>query len=157
MDENRLIGKDNDLVWHLPNDLKHFKNLTAGHAIIMGRKTFESLGKPLPKRTNIIVTRNSDFKAEGCLVCNSIEEAIKLASEDPQPFIVGGAEIYKLALPLAHTMELTRVHGEYEGDTWFPEWEDKNWKLVSEESHQADEKHEVAYTFYRYKRETYNL
>jgi dihydrofolate reductase len=150
MGENRVIGKDNDLIWHMPNDLKHFKQLTSGHHIIMGRKTYESVGKPLPKRTNIIVTRDNNYKAEGCIVVNRIEDAIEIASGDEQPFITGGAEIYKLALPFAHTIELTLIHGTFEGDTFFPEFDEKNWKLESKEAHSADERNPFAYTFLRY-------
>ncbi len=98
---NRALGKDNDLIWHLPADLRRFKSLTRGHHVIMGRKTFESLGKPLPKRTNIIVSRNPDYRAEGCVVVNSLKKALEMAQSDPNPFILGGAEIYKQALSMA--------------------------------------------------------
>ena len=155
--ENGVIGKDNDLIWHLPNDLKHFKNLTKGHHIIMGRKTFESLPKALPHRTNIVITRQENYLAEGAIVVKNLEEALAAIENDNQPFIVGGAEIYKLALPYTHRLELTRVHGEFKGDTYFPEWDEKYWKLVAEESSQKDEKHDYAYTFLRYDRTTFSL
>jgi dihydrofolate reductase len=151
MDLNRVIGKDNDLIWHMPKDLKHFKELTSGHCIIMGRKTFESLGKPLPNRVNIVVTRDKDYRADGCIVVHSIEEAIRKAGDDPQPFITGGAEIYKLALPYAQTIELTLIHHRFEGDTHFPTFEGADWELAAKETHQADEKNPYPFDYLTYK------
>ncbi|HER39996.1 MAG TPA: dihydrofolate reductase, partial [Salinimicrobium catena] len=129
--ENNALGKDNDLVWHLPDDFKRFKQLTTGHHIIMGRKTFETFPKPLPNRTHIVITRKKDYQKEGAIVVNSLEEALELAKDDPQPFIIGGGEIYELALPETDKIELTRVHGTFEADAFFPEIDEENWELVS--------------------------
>ncbi|HSI91251.1 MAG TPA: dihydrofolate reductase, partial [Adhaeribacter sp.] len=132
MAENRVIGKNNQLIWHLPADLKHFKNLTTGHPIIMGRKTFESIGKPLPNRTNIIVTRQEDFSAEGCLVAHSLNEALMMAQQlDSDIFVIGGAEIYRQAMFLADTIYLTEVHHSFDGDTFFPEIDTVLWQETS--------------------------
>lgn len=150
MDLNRVIGKDNDLIWHMPKDLKHFKELTSGHHVIMGRKTYESMGKPLPKRTNIIVTRDKGYKADGCIVVHSIEEALKKAEGDAQPFITGGAEIYKLALPYAQTIELTLIHHHFEGDTFFPPFESDKWKLTARVENEADEKNPYNFDYLTY-------
>ena len=148
--QNGIIGKDNDLIWHLPDDLKHFKNLTKGHTIIMGRKTWESIGsKPLPKRRHIIITRNANYFASGAEVVTSVEAAIALAENDDQPFIVGGAEIYKLAMPFVKRLELTYVHHDFEGDTFFPEFDKNEWETTSEVRHEADEKHQWPFTFVR--------
>lgn len=152
MAENRVIGKDNDLIWHFPNDLKHFKQLTSGHHIIMGRKTFESVGRPLPNRTNIIITRQKNYQAEGCLVAENLDAALSLVKDDEQPFIVGGAQIYKLALEKAKTIELTLIHAEYDGDTFFPEFDTTVWKLARGEKKEADDKHAHPYEFLTYKK-----
>ncbi|MEJ4089515.1 dihydrofolate reductase [Galbibacter orientalis] len=149
--ENNALGKDNDLVWHLPDDFKRFKKLTTGHAIIMGRKTYESFPSPLPDRKHIIITRQKDYKpADGCIVVNNVEAAIKEATDDEQPFIIGGGEIYKLALPFSDKIELTRVHGTFEADAYFPEINTKDWELVSEEHHEKDEKHNYSFTYLTY-------
>ncbi len=150
--QNRVIGKDGDLVWHLPDDLKRFKKLTENHHIIMGRKTYESMGKPLPKRTNIVVTRNEDFEAEGCIVAHNLKDAILKAENDAQPFIIGGGKIYKQSLEFADTIELTLVHGEFEGDAFFPEISDENWELVEKEHHPKDEKHDYAFDYLTYRK-----
>lgn len=152
MAENRVIGKDNQLIWQFPNDLKHFKTLTSGHHVIMGRKTFESVGRPLPNRTNIIITRQADYTAKGCLIAHSIEEAIAMVKDDEQPFIVGGAEIYKQALDFADSIELTIIHGEYEGDSYFPDFDTDRWKLARGEKKEADAKHIHPYEFLTYKK-----
>ena len=150
--ENNVIGKYNDLIWHLPNDLKFFKKMTSGHTIIMGRKTFESVGRPLPKRTNIIITRDTDFNPEGCVVVHSLEDALaEAAKTDKNPFIVGGEQIYRLALPLTDVVYLTRVHHEFDGDRYFPEL-GKEWNEVENIPHSVDEKHSYAFTFKTYKR-----
>jgi dihydrofolate reductase len=117
--ENNALGKDGDLVWHLPDDFKRFKKLTTGHHIIMGRKTFESFPKPLPNRTHIVITRNRDYTKEGCIVVHNLEDALKIAEGDTQPFIIGGGEIYKLALNASEKIELTRVHDTFEADAFF--------------------------------------
>lgn len=150
--ENNALGKDNDLVWHLPDDFKRFKELTTGHHIIMGRKTFESFPKPLPNRTHVVITRKKNYKKEGAVVVNSLEEALELAKEDRQPYIIGGGEIYRLALPEADRIELTRVHGTFEADAFFPEIDENNWKLVSSTFHPKDERHQYAFTYLTYER-----
>src|SRR5277367_6069446 len=133
--ENHVIGKDNKLLWYLPNDLKHFKVITSGHTVIMGRKTFESVGKPLPKRRNIIITRQN-ITIEGCEVVNSIEAALSLAKDELEVFITGGAEIYKQSLHLTDRIYLTIVHKKFDGDSFFPEINKQEWKEVSREDHQ---------------------
>lgn len=145
--ENNAIGKDNELLWHLPADLKHFKNTTSGHTIIMGRKTYDSIGKPLPNRRNIVITRQKDLQIEGIEVVNSLEEAISLCENEDKVFIIGGAEIYKQALPLVHKIELTRVHQEFEANAFFPELDGETWKETWKEDHLPDEKNKFAYTF----------
>ncbi|MEJ8801695.1 dihydrofolate reductase [Pontibacter sp. H249] len=146
--ENNVIGKDNQLIWHLPADLKHFKQLTMGHPILMGRKTFESIGKPLPGRTSIIITRQEDYEAEGCIVAPSVQEAIQKAKElDEQVCIIGGAEIYKQALPLTDCIELTKIHHSFDGDTFFPDLNADDWEVIAEEKHEPDEKNKYNYTF----------
>ncbi len=145
--ENRVIGVNNTLPWRLPNDLKHFRRLTTGHAIVMGRKNYESIGKPLPERTNIVVTRNRDYRVDGCLIAHSLDEALRLAGGDPEIFVIGGAEIYREALPRADRLYLTQVHAVVEGDTFFPEIDLKDWKEIAREQHAADEKHAYAYSF----------
>jgi dihydrofolate reductase len=152
MSENRVIGRDNDLAWHLPDDLKRFKELTRGHHVIMGRKTFESVGKPLPGRTNIIVTNQKDYKAPGCIIVHTLKEAIQKAENDSQPYIIGGGKIYDQALPLCDTIELTHIHAHVEGDTYFPEVDTNKWQIVAKESHPADDKHEFAFDFLTYHR-----
>jgi dihydrofolate reductase len=151
-DENNVIGKDNQLIWHLPDDLKFFKKMTSGHAIIMGRNTYESVGKPLPKRTNIIITRDSNYTAEGCVIVHSLEDALEEAKKvDPDPFIVGGEQIYRLALGIANRVYLTRIHHQFEGDRHFPTLDDQ-WIEVESEFHEKDENHAHAFTFKTYKK-----
>jgi dihydrofolate reductase len=146
--ENNELGKDNDLLWHLPDDFKRFKKLTTGHYIIMGRKTFESFPKPLPNRTHLVITRNKNYKKEGAVVVHDMEEALKISKEDKQPYIIGGGEIYKLGLPFAHKIELTRVHGTFgDADTYFPEFSEERWKLISKEEHPKDERHNYSFTY----------
>ena len=149
---NGALGLNNELIWHLPADLKRFKNVTRGHHVIMGRKTFESLNKPLPNRTNIIITRNPAYQAEGCLIATSLQEAIQMAEEDPNPYILGGAEIYRQAIELAHALDLTLVHEAFEADAFFPEIDPELWELVSREDFEADEKNPHAYSFVRYEK-----
>ncbi len=151
--ENNAIGKDNKLIWHLSDDLKRFKSLTNGHHIIMGRKTFESFPKPLPNRTHIVITRQNDYKApEGVIVVNSLEDAISAAKSDPQPFIIGGGEIYKQALLIADKIELTRVHENFEADAFFPEIDTSTWKEISNTLHSKDENHNYEFSFLTYER-----
>lgn len=151
MSENRAIGRGNGLPWHLPDDLKHFKRLTTGHAVIMGRKTYDSMGRPLPDRRNIVVTRRADFQAEGVQVAHDINQAIALAGEG-EVFIIGGAEIYRAAMPYVARMYITLVHAEIEGDTFFPEYSPDDWQLVEQSDHPADEKHPHAMSFEVYER-----
>lgn len=150
--ENNALGKDNDLVWHLPHDFKRFKKLTSGHHIIMGRKTFDSFPQTLPNRTHVVITRRENYKKEGVIVVHSLERAIELTKEDPQPFVIGGGEIYKMSMDLVDRIELTRVHGSFEADTYFPEIDESKWKLVAEEFHKKDEKHKYAFTYLTYER-----
>lgn len=149
--ENHVIGNKNQLIWHLPNDLKRFKQLTSGHPIIMGRKTFESIGKPLPNRTNIVITRNKDWSSEGVLTVNSLEEAIQRGKEiHSDIFIIGGGNIYRQAMQRADALEVTEVHHEFEGDAFFPEINLEEWKEVFREKFPSDEKHAVDYSFVRF-------
>ncbi|WP_026935136.1 dihydrofolate reductase [Christiangramia echinicola] len=150
--ENNALGKDNDLVWHLPDDFKRFKRLTSGHYIIMGRKTFESFPKLLPNRTHVIITRKKDYSPEGTIVVNSLDEALRVSKLDEQPFIIGGGEIYKIGMEATDRIELTRVHGEFEADTYFPEIDEDNWKLIKEEFHEKDDKHDHSFTYLTYER-----
>ncbi|WP_158826400.1 dihydrofolate reductase [Mucilaginibacter lacusdianchii] len=144
--ENNAIGKNNQLLWHLPNDLKHFKDVTAGHSIIMGRKTFDSVGKPLPKRRNIIVTRQP-IKIEGCEVVSSIEDGLTLCKGEEEVFIGGGAEIYRQAMHLTNRIYLTIVHKNFEADTFFPELNPNEWTETSREKFEPDERNPFPYSF----------
>ena len=151
--ENRVIGKDNDLIWHLPDDLKHFKRHTAGKTIIMGRKTWDSLGgRPLPKRRHIVISRQADFNAEGCESVQSLEAALALVSGEAEAFIVGGAQIYELALPYLDILEITVVHAAFEGHAYFPDWDKEPFELTTSVHHLADENHEYSFTFETWKR-----
>jgi len=151
--ENGVIGKDNDLIWHLPKDMKFFKETTLEHHVIMGRKNFESIPhkyRPLPNRTNVVITRQSDYKAEGCVVVNSVEESLEIAKQngETEPFIIGGGQIYKIALEqnLVDRIYLTRIHHSFDGDTFFPELSE-DWKEVKREDCFADEKNKYDYSF----------
>ncbi|NHF60966.1 dihydrofolate reductase [Flavobacteriaceae bacterium TP-CH-4] len=153
--ENNALGKDNDLIWHLPDDFKYFKNRTTGHPIIMGRKTFESFPRPLPNRKHIIITRDKDYIVdfENCSVVHSVEEAIHSVKNEGLAFIIGGGEIYKQGEPFAHTIELTRVHAHFEeADTFFPEIDGTVWELKSEKFHPKDERHAYDFTLMIYER-----
>ncbi|MFO7701650.1 dihydrofolate reductase [Psychroflexus maritimus] len=150
--EGNELGKDNDLVWHLPDDFKRFKSLTTGHYIIMGRKTFDSFPKPLPNRTHLIISRNTNYSPEGGKVVYSLNQAIDEAKADENPYIIGGGQIYKQAMSLADAIELTRVHGSFEADTFFPEIDRSVWKLVNSEFHPKDDKHNYAFTYERYEK-----
>lgn len=145
--ENNALGKENKLLWHLPDDFKHFKELTTGHYIILGRKTFESFPKPLPNRTHIIITRNEKYQANGCIVVHSLEQAINQIPKNEDVFIIGGAEIYHQSLYLSDRIELTRVHANFEADAFFPEIDKDVWQLVSSLYHPKDEKHLIDFTF----------
>lgn len=145
--ENNAIGKDNQLLWHLPADLKHFKQITTGHTIIMGRKTYDSIGRPLPNRRNIVITRSQGLEIPGIEVVNHLDEAVGLCSNEAEVFIIGGAEIYKLALARTNRIYLTRVHKSYDADAFFPEIDTNTWEETAVERHEPDEKNSLAYTF----------
>jgi len=151
--ENDAIGKDNKLIWHLSDDLKRFKRLTNGHHIIMGRKTFESFPKPLPNRTHIVITRQNNYEVpNGVIVVNSLEDALDAAKRDAQPFVIGGGEIYRQAMPLADKIELTRVHHSFEADTFFPKIDNTIWQETNNTFHDKDENHDYAFSFLTYKK-----
>lgn len=139
MSENYVIGKENQLPWHLPADLKHFKNITWGKPILMGRKTYESIGKPLPGRRNIIITRNPEFQAEGCEITHSLEQALSLVKDSAEVMVIGGAQLFAQALPQASRMYLTIIHHYFDGDCFFPHWDAKQWQEVEREDFAAGE------------------
>lgn len=151
--EDDSLGRDNDLLWHLPDDFKRFKRLTSGHKIIMGRKTFESFPEPLPNRLHIIITRDKNYKVSfpDCIVVHSLEEALDLVNEE-KAYIIGGGEIYRLGEKYADGIELTRVHGTFNADTFFPPIYATVWELVAEEYHPKDENHEYDFTYRTYTR-----
>ena len=144
--ENNVIGDKNALLWNIKEDMRRFRTTTPGHPVVMGRKTFESIGRPLPKRTNVVITRG-DNEFEGCLVAHSLEEAVKMFSSEEEVFIIGGAQIYKQALPLADKLYLTVVHRNYEGDTSFPEIDYSEWREVAREEFSQGEEYDGAFTF----------
>jgi dihydrofolate reductase len=152
IDEKGGIGKDNQLLWHLPADLKHFKNITSGYPIIMGRKTYDSIGKPLPNRRNIVISRQQDLRIEGTEVVNSLEDAIQLVAKDEKAFIIGGAQIFSDAMHLGDTLHLTKVHHSFEADTFFPEIKSAEWQEIEREDYLADEKNPYNYSFITLKR-----
>ena len=147
MDRNRVIGNNDSLPWHISADLKNFKKITMGKPIVMGRKTHESIGRPLPGRENIIITRDKTYQAEGCTVLNSIDEIFEYCKGVEEVMITGGSEIYKYTLEQATRLYLTEVHAEIEGDTFFPEFERSDWNEISREAFTADEKNEFDYSF----------
>jgi dihydrofolate reductase len=150
--ENNALGKENQLLWHLPDDFKRFKTLTSGHYIIMGRKTFESFPKPLPNRTHVIISRQANYQPEGCIVVNSLEQAIEACPKTEEVFIIGGGEIYRQSIAVADKLDLTKVHASFEADTYFPEVDLSQWQLVFEEHHPKDERHDYAFTFQTFAR-----
>lgn len=147
--QNNVIGKDGQIPWYLPADLRFFKQTTLNHHVIMGRRSFESIGRPLPKRTNVITTRDLFFTATGCVVAHSIEEALRIARDngETEAFIIGGGEIYKQSMRYWDRLYLTRVDAAVEGDAFFPQIEIDDWEIIASESHKADEKNEYDYTF----------
>jgi dihydrofolate reductase len=152
--QNNELGKDNDLIWHLPDDFKRFKLLTTGHYIIMGRKTFESFPKPLPNRTHLVITRDKTYspkvpegREQDVIVVHSMDQALLKSSVDETPFIIGGGEIYSLAMEVVERIELTRVHSTFEADTFFPKINSTQWEKVSEVHHDTDQKHQYAFTY----------
>ncbi len=150
--ENNVIGHENSLIWHISEDLKYFKRTTSGHPVIMGRKTFESIGKPLPNRTNIVISRNPDFKPAGCTVVSSLEKALELLNPNEENFIIGGGSIYREALPLADKLYLTKVYHHYEGDTFFPEI-GSEWKETARQDFERGETFEYPFSFICYDRQ----
>jgi dihydrofolate reductase len=153
MGEKNEIGADNKLLWHLPKDLKHFKDLTSGHPVIMGRKTYESIGKALPNRTNIVISRKKDWFQEGILIVGSIKEALKFAKKiDEEVFIIGGGNIYEQTMEKADKLEVTLVKTELKADTYFPKIDPKVWKKTNEIFHEKDEKNEFDFYFQTYER-----
>ena len=148
---NGVIGGGNKMLWRVPEDFAHFKRTTMGHPIVMGRKTFESLGRPLPNRTNVVITRQN-IEIPGCTVVHSLEEAVRLFPEDEEVFVIGGAQIYAAALPLARKFYLTRVFRAYEGDTRFPAWDEREWRLVSSESFSGGKDYPWPFAFELYER-----
>ena len=150
--DNGVIGRDGGLPWRLPDDLKHFKRLTLDHTIIMGRKTWDEVGRPLVNRRNVVVSRHPGFQAPGATVVPSLEEALALGATERQVFVIGGGEIYRQALPRADRLYLTVVHATVEGDTTFPPFEEGSWALESEEYHPADDRHPHSFTFREYRR-----
>lgn len=152
--ENNALGKDNQIIWHLPNDFKRFKQLTTGHHIIMGRKTFESFPKPLPNRTHIVISRQKDYQPDGCTVVHNLEQAFEVCPKNQDIFIIGGAQIYELALSFCDKLELTRVHQAFEADAFFPTINGQDWKLTGVDKQYKDEKHAVDFTYETYLRKS---
>ncbi|WP_078432872.1 dihydrofolate reductase [Metabacillus halosaccharovorans] len=153
MDKHRLIGRDNQLPWHLPQDLAYFKKVTMNHKIIMGRKTFESIGRPLPGRENIIVTRDSTYSQEGCTILHSIDEILELSSRsDEELFVIGGAEIFKEILPVSDRLYITEIDDVFEGDTYFPDRKETEWKKISVEKGTRDKKNPYDFEFVVYEK-----
>ncbi|MFV8376413.1 dihydrofolate reductase [Flavobacterium sp. LB1P71] len=150
--ENNALGENNKLVWHLPNDFKRFKTLTSGHHIIMGRKTFESFPKPLPNRTHIVISRQKEYRPEGCIVVDSMEKALAICPENETSYIIGGGEIYTLGLPFTDKIEITRVHNNFKADAFFPEIDLKEWEITAYEFNKKDEKHLYDYTYQTFSR-----
>jgi len=147
IDEQGLIGKDNDLPWKLSADLQYFRSVTMGKPLIMGRNTHESIGRALPGRKNIIISRNPEYKAEGCFVVTSIKAALQAVAETDEVMVMGGASLYEQMLPQANRLYLTQVHASLIGDTWFPNWKSEQWDEVQREDYPADEKNEYPYSF----------
>ncbi len=152
MAQNRVIGANNTMPWRCPEDLKYFKSLTMGHHMIMGRKTFDSIGKPLPGRVSVIVTRNRDLKIEGCIMAHSLDEAIAVCKDDNEIFIVGGAELYALALPMVNKLYITEIQQEFDGDTYFPEFDETKWLEIAREERHQDAPQPLSYHFVTYLR-----
>ncbi len=149
---NGVIGRDGDLPWRMPADLGHFKRTTMGHHLVVGRKTWDEVGRPLPGRIMVVVTRDPELRLAGATVVHSLAEAIEVARDDDEPFIAGGGEIYRQALPLAGRIYMTRIHAEFDGDTTFPELDAGEWLLVDREDHEADDKNPFPYSFMVYER-----
>ena len=149
--QNGTIGDKNSLLWHISEDMRFFKRTTSGHPVIMGRKTYDSLGRPLPNRTNVVISRTAEH-IEGCTIARSLEEAIALFPAEEEIFIIGGAQIYALALEIADRLYITRVEHSYQGDTSFPEWDSTQWQLTEREAFECGEKYPYPFAFERYER-----
>lgn len=152
MDRNRVIGRDNALPWKLPDDMAYFKRVTMGHAVIMGRRTWESIGRPLPGRRNIVVTRNRAYEAPGCTVVGSLDEAFRAAEGEAEACIIGGTSLFEESLPVADVLHLTEVDAAVEGDTWFPEFDRSEWVEHLVQDHPADERHPYPFRILRLER-----
>lgn len=152
MSENRVIGRNGGLPWHLPKDLQHFKRVTVDHTVIMGRKTFDEMKRPLANRRNVVITRNLEFHPSGVTGVPSLEEGLALGATEREVFVIGGGEIFRQVMPRADRLYLTIVHATVEGDTYFPDFEHDGWALESEERHEADHKHAYPFTFRVYNR-----
>ena len=152
MSRNRVIGANGGIPWHLPDELKLFKSITMGHHIIMGRKTWESIGRPLPGRSTVVVSRQPAYRVPGAVVAHTLEEAVAACGGDEEIFVIGGAELFQLALPLADRLYLTTVEGEFAGDTYMPEFNTDDWRAVSSQSHAADGRHRHPYHHIVYER-----
>ncbi len=152
LSENNVIGRENNLPWKLSADLKRLKSITMGHHLIMGRRTWESLGRPLPGRTNVVITSDKNYKAEGGVVVHSLNEALQTSSNDNEAFIFGGGKIFKEALPKVNKIYMTIVHAKIDGDTFFPELDKKEWQEIEREDFEADEKNQYDYSFITLKR-----
>ena len=150
--ENNALGKDNDLLWHLPKDFKRFKEITSGHYIIMGRKTFESFPKPLPNRTHVVISRQKNYQPDGCIVVDSLENAIAACPENENLFIIGGGEIYRQSIAVVDQLDITQVHASFDAEVFFPEIDMNIWKIESTEFHEKDEKHKYDFSFVKYVR-----
>ncbi|OGT02006.1 MAG: diacylglycerol kinase [Gallionellales bacterium RIFCSPLOWO2_02_58_13] len=153
MAQNRTIGIDNTLPWRIPEDLKHFKKLTMGHHMIMGHKTFESIGRPLPGRTTVVVSRDRNLKIDGCIVAHSLAEALAACASDPEVFVVGGADIYAQSLGLADALYITEIRQDVAGDAWFPEFDRAEWQETSREKHSQETPQPLEYHFVTYRRD----
>lgn len=156
MGKNRVIGRDNQLPWRLPEDLKYFRRITTGHAVIMGRKTHESIGKPLPNRRNIVLTTQTNYQADGCEIAHSIEEVLALVDSKEEAFIIGGAEIYKLLLPYTNKMYITQIHQEFKGDAFFPTFDESEWVLTETAPGVQNDENPYQYEFQIYVRSVLN-
>ena len=154
MDENRVIGYKNKLPWNLPSELKYFRETTKGKPVVMGRKTHESIGRPMPERLNIIITRDKNYKTNNCIVVHSREDALKAAKGSNEIMVIGGAEIYRLFLPIANRLYVTKVHGAFKGDTYFPEFNENEWIKVKEKSFEKDNENKYSYTIIVLERKT---
>lgn len=150
--ENNELGKNNDLIWHISADLKRFKKVTSGHHIIMGRNTYESIGKPLPNRTNVIVTKNKNYKAEGCIITHSLKEAIDIAKNDDNAYIIGGAQIYKEAIKIVDVLDICEVHHSFDADVFFPEIDKNKWHEISRETFTINDTNKYNYSFVKYQK-----